>query len=218
MIVNRYRSKYQDMGFLKRTAYGLLHPAYVSIFRSERMRINAYTRKVKSLNGIPHLNYVEIESINRCNGSCSFCPVNYKIDQRKMMKMPEELFIKICHDLKMMNYKNNVSLSSNNEPFLDSRITELAKIARSILPDCTIFMYTNGTLVDRDKIKDIMQYLSYIIIDNYNNDLEINDNIKDIVSLCEEDEDLNQRIQIHLRKRNETLSSRGGSHRIGKVT
>lgn len=42
----------------------------------------------------PLFNNIEIETVNRCNGTCSFCPVNKNQDPREYKKMPEELFKK----------------------------------------------------------------------------------------------------------------------------
>ena len=35
--------------------------------------------------------HIEIETINRCNGVCSFCPINCRIDPREKKVMSEEL-------------------------------------------------------------------------------------------------------------------------------
>lgn len=37
---------------------------------------------------------IDIETINRCNGTCPFCPVNAKAEQRPYAKMSEDLFKK----------------------------------------------------------------------------------------------------------------------------
>ena len=52
----------------------------------------------------PLFNNIEIETVNRCNGTCSFCPVNKNQDPREYKKMPEELFKKIIKELKEINY------------------------------------------------------------------------------------------------------------------
>ena len=54
------------------------------------------------------------------------------------------------------------------------------------------------------------KYVDTIVIDNYNDRLELNQNIKEIDQLCKEDSDLDRKIEIHLRKQHENLSSRGG--------
>ena len=43
-----------------------------------------------------------------------------------------------------------------------------------------IYMYTNGTLLTLDKFKIIISLLDKIIIDNYNDELEMHKNVQDI--------------------------------------
>ncbi len=146
---------------------------------------------------------VQIETINRCNGSCSFCPVNKNQPQRPYAKMTEELFKKIVDDLASIGYKDTLTLHCNNEPFLDDRIIEFAKYARGKLPNAYISIWTNGSLLTVEKVKNIMPYLNDLTIDNYNDNLELNDPVKPIYELTKTDSDLNQRIRIALRKQNE---------------
>ena len=47
--------------------------------------------------------HVEIETINRCNGICSFCPVNRKVDTREFKKMDKSVFEKIINELSDIN-------------------------------------------------------------------------------------------------------------------
>ena len=111
--------------------------------------------------------YIEIETVNRCNGSCSFCPVNRNEKQRKYHKMSSELFEKIVMQLSEINYDGLVALFSNNEPFMDDRIIEFAQYAKEKLPDAFLYLYTNAKLLTLEKFKEIMVYLDYMQIDNY---------------------------------------------------
>ena len=58
--------------------------------------------------------------------------------------MSEELYYSIIDQLRDWNYKGHLTLYGNNEPWLDTRIVEFHKYARKQLPDCFIFMSTNG--------------------------------------------------------------------------
>lgn len=111
--------------------------------------------------------YVEIETVNRCNGECSFCPVNAHEKQREYHKMSSELFENIILQLASLEYDGAVALFSNNEPFLDERICEFAKFTKEKLPKAQIYLYTNGTLLSIEKFKEIIQHLDLIQIDNY---------------------------------------------------
>lgn len=156
-------------------------------------------------------NHVEIETINRCNGGCSFCPVSAKNDPRKFTLMTEELFCKIINELAELHYKGEIALFSNNEPFLDERIIKFQKYAREKLPQARFLLFTNGTLLTLDKFIEIIEYLDEIVIDNYNQKLELIPNCKNIVEYCEKQEALKNKVTVVLRKIDEVLSNRGGT-------
>ena len=82
--------------------------------------------------------HIEIETINRCNSTCSFCPVSRLIDPRAGARMTEETYRGIIEELCEWNYTGTLNLFSNNEPFLDKRIIEFVNIARENLPDAYI--------------------------------------------------------------------------------
>lgn len=162
-----------------------------------------------------HFRSIEIETINRCNGICPFCPVNRNSDKRKPLRMEEGLLEKILDDLKAENYSGKISLFSNNEPFLDQRMPVLLQKAKEKLPDARLCLYTNGTLLHIDMFKECMVYLDEFVIDNYNDKLELNDISKDILLFLKTDKGKEilekKKIQIHLRKINEVLTTRGGN-------
>ncbi len=114
--------------------------------------------------------YIEIETINRCNGECSFCPVNRNEKQREYKKMSIQLFNKIIDELSELNYCGELALFSNNEPFLDDRIVSFAKVARQKLPNAYIYLYSNGTLITEEKYIEIINYLDSMQIDAYIDD------------------------------------------------
>ena len=89
-------------------------------------------------------NHIEIETINRCNGICSFCPVNRNADPREKAVMTRELFTNIVDQLEKLQYSGRFTTFSNNEPLLDGRIIEFNKYAREHLPKARIHMYTIG--------------------------------------------------------------------------
>lgn len=201
MLVNRYVMKGNPV---KRA---ILKVVPKSI--KEKRSIKKYTDAFNKDHSVD-LQDVQIETFNRCNGECSFCPVNKHVDPRKPVMMEEALFDKILSDLKAMNYTGKVALDSNNEPLLDQRIYDFARRLREALPNAYLYIYTNGTLIDVEKTVELAKYLDEIVIDNYNDDLVLNENIKPIQELCEKDERLNKIVQIHLRKQHEVLYTRGG--------
>lgn len=159
---------------------------------------------------LPLFSSVEIEVINRCNGECPFCPVNKHDDIRKMKKMDEQLFKSIIDQLGDLEYSGRLALHSNNEPFLDSRIIDFAKYAREHVPNAHLYMFTNGTLLTIDKFEQIIPYLNQIVIDNYDDNLQLHENAKAIHALCRKNMELDKKVQIHVRKIHEVLKTRGG--------
>ena len=158
----------------------------------------------------PLFEHIEIETINRCNGSCDFCPVSQKNDIRAEKYMDEALFHKIINQLAELNYGGRLALFSNNEPFLDERILEFHKYARKMLPNARMHLFTNGTLLTLDKFIELIKYLDELIIDNYQQDLRLHKNSQRIADYCNEHMELKEKVTIVLRKPHEILTSRGG--------
>ena len=124
--------------------------------------------------------------------------------------MSEELFEKIIRQLAQIRYSGRLALFSNNEPFLDKRLIEFHRYARQWLPLCRIHLFTNGTLLNIDKVLEIIPYLDELIIDNYSDDAQIPENLAAIIAYCENKPELITKITIVQRRENELLSTRGG--------
>jgi radical SAM protein with 4Fe4S-binding SPASM domain len=164
----------------------------------------------KTTGHYPLFQTIEIETLNRCNSTCSFCPVNKNADTREFKLMDQELFISIVQQLKNLKYTGSVGLYSNNEPFLDERIVDLARIAKEQLPNNHLYLYTNGTLLTLEKFLGIMRHLDRMYIDNYNDRLELITPVKAIHNYCRYNKLYLDKVRIRLRKLNDVLSTRGG--------
>jgi radical SAM protein with 4Fe4S-binding SPASM domain len=157
---------------------------------------------------------VEIETINRCNGTCSFCPVNSLMDNRPFAKMDNNLFEKIINELSVLNYSGYLGLQSNNEPLLDSGIVNKILYTRKNCPKAIIYMYTNGKLLTLKKIVAILDAgIDMLNIDNYNDNLQLNNNIEEI--LHELDRPMyyayKSKIKIDILKPDAIRTNRGGT-------
>lgn len=159
---------------------------------------------------VPIFSEIEIETINRCNGTCSFCPVSAGNDTRERKIMSRELFEKIIQDLRRLNYSGRIALFSNNEPLLDKRIIELHKYARKALPSARFHLFTNGTLFTLNLFKELVEQLDELIIDNYNQELQLHPAVAEIANYCEQYPEIRKKVSIVLRKPQEILTSRGG--------
>jgi MoaA/NifB/PqqE/SkfB family radical SAM enzyme len=178
--------------------------------RRLKKRLAAFTLPSQPGENDPLFTTVEIETINRCNGGCGFCPVNRERDPRPLKKMSEELFRKIVDELAALHFTQPVSLYSNNEPFLDARIFDFAEYAKSKLPDARIVIFTNGTLLNVEKYERIMRHIDLLVIDNYCTDYKLRPNVEEIARYIEDKPNLAHRTEIKIRYENEILTTRGG--------
>ncbi len=170
--------------------------------------IRAYVEAVRE--DVPLFEYIEIETVNRCNGVCSFCPVNKKIDPRTPQRMDEKLFYRIIDQLGALDYEGELSLFSNNEPLLDERIVQFHRYTRDKLPKARIHMFTNGTLFTLPLFIELIPYLDELVIDNYMQELKLIRPVEEIVRYVEEHPKLRKKVTVVLRKPDEILTSRGG--------
>lgn len=176
-------------------------------------REEVYKAVERAHDNVSLFNHIEIETINRCNGICSFCPVNRNKDPREKAVMSEELFKDIVRQLEDLQYSGRFTTFSNNEPLLDDRIVEFNKYAREHLPKARIHLYTNGTLFNLDLFKELVPCLDELIVDNYNQELKLIKPVEEIVEYCKvhPELELNKKVTVVLRKPMEILTSRGGN-------
>jgi len=160
--------------------------------------------------GMPLFKRVEIETLNRCNGLCSFCPVNKKDEVRPLAKMTNELFEKIICELHDLDYSGTLALFGNNEPFLDTRIEKFAELARKQLPKARIEVFTNGTVLKLDRFIEIMPNLDYMVIDNYCDDFKWHESVKAIRKYLKSNPEHRKKVTIRMRKESALMSTRGG--------
>lgn len=155
-----------------------------------------------------HLYAVEIETINRCNNDCSFCPANVKQDIRHVTKMDRKLFEKIIGELEEMNYSGRISYFSNCEPLLDDRIFEFIEYGKKHLPNAYHSLFTNGLLLNMEGYKKLIAHLDYLRINNYDDNLELYPSVKALIE--EKIDEKNCQVVVEVRKKNQVLLNRGG--------
>jgi len=154
---------------------------------------------------------ISIETINRCNSTCSFCPANRNSDQRPFAKMDKDLFYKIIRELSEIEYDGYLNLYVNNEPFMDTRIEEWYRYAKQNLPKAKMLLYTNGTLVTADRFRKVIPYIDKMIINNYTENYKIHDNIQDIIELVQAEKKYwDKDITVQIRFIQEILTNRAG--------
>lgn len=172
--------------------------------------IRNFINRIAGQRPFPIFTKVEIETINRCNHTCVFCPVNKNVDKRPFKIMEPDLFNSIIKQLKELNYSASIGLFSNNEPLLDKRIVELCKITKEALPNAFLYLYTNGLLLTVKKLDELMPYLDKLIIDNYNDKRELVEPVKEIYRYCSKKSLYSGKLEIIMRKQKEHLTTRAG--------
>lgn len=96
---------------------------------------------------------IQIETLHGCNLNCKTCP-NSVIEKHGEL-MDEKIFFKILKDLKEANYKGRISPYLMNEPLLEKRLVYFIKEIRKMFPENLIYLSSNGTLLNDDKIKEL---------------------------------------------------------------
>lgn len=201
-FLRKHFSKYTSAAYLE-----YQHIARKRLFTRYRDEFNANTE--------PECKYmpclISIETINRCNSTCSFCPANRYEDKRPFQKMSEELFHKLIAELEEEDYSGYLNLYVNNEPFMDVRIEDWYKYAKEHLPRAKMLLYTNGLLLNRERFDKIIPYIDKMIINNYSEDLKLHENLKELYEYVKKDPELNKKdITIQIRYIKEILTNRAG--------
>ena len=122
-----------------------------------------------------------------------------------------ELFENIILQLARLNYQGTINLFSNNEPLLDSLLLERLKYTRKNLPHAYIFIYTNGLLLTPDKLMQLLPYVDFMHINNYNTKPVLIPGHLELQQTLIANHVAEKKVEIHLRNKNECLSSRAGN-------
>lgn len=186
------------------------------------LSLQTILRKQKTLNYIydflqndhPHKPLlINIETVNRCNGTCAFCPANRLDEKRPFLKMSDELFDKILDDLVKMKYEGVISLYINNEPFLDKRMPQMLNRVRRRLPKAFILVFTNGTVLTPEIIDAISGSVDLMYLNNYNDSYDLLPTTKTVQSHVEHNAELFSKMNIVVQRRyaKEYLANRAGT-------
>jgi radical SAM protein with 4Fe4S-binding SPASM domain len=197
--------------FLAKSAIGFyLKIRFFCLWKKTAKKAKNQIEEFFEAESMPLFDYVEIETINRCNSTCSFCPVNRNSDSRSLAKMSENTFRKIIDNLAKLNFCGAISYFSNNEPLMDNRIIEFVKYGVSKIPNARHQLLSNGTLLTEDEFQKLIDSgLNYMGIDSYNDKLKLGSNIQKIYDKYKK-ENFSMDCEITRRFINQTLSNRGG--------
>ena len=86
---------------------------------------------------------VAIETVGRCNASCSFCP-NSTLERRHSA-MSDDLFLKVVSDLREIPPDHSFVIFPNlvNDPLMDRKIFERCRNINEALPQAGLGFFTN---------------------------------------------------------------------------
>lgn len=122
---------------------------------------------------IPLFSHFEIETQSTCNRVCPTCIRNSHPDRSAVApwfeknQMPSEMMAGIMYQLAAMQYTGRICLSHYNEPLQDSRIGFIAAVFKNALPQCELFLHTNGDYLDKDIAEQLDPYLHHLTVALY---------------------------------------------------
>jgi hypothetical protein len=164
------------------------------------------------LDNPPLFTHIEIETYNRCNNDCDFCPANVNFDKREPKFMEAKLFSRIVENLRELHFSGHICLYHNNEPLLDSRLPEFVRECVGKLPSATVEVSTNGLLLNRERLDDLRRAgLKKLVINNYDYQRGIQPHTKQLIATLEEhDANDNMEIVVWIRDKGAVLTNRAG--------
>lgn len=94
---------------------------------------------------------------------------------------------------------------------MDSLLLERLKFTRKSLPNAYIFIYSNGLLMTPEKLMELLPYVDFIHINNYNTEPVLLPGHLKLQQILIVNHVPKEKVEIHLRNINECLSSRAGN-------
>ena len=190
----------------------------VSFSFVENMRkdkINTYIAKFvgERCGNIPDFKFLMIETVNRCNGKCAFCPANVHDEKRPFMKMPIEMIDHILDELVEMNWNGTIFPQVNNEPFIDNRMLEILKKCKQKRPESKVFIITNGSLLTTELVDKLVGLVDILTINDYSERYRLSKNLKKVYKHIKENRSRFETMSVTIARRytQEILSTRAGN-------
>lgn len=125
------------------------------------------------------LRVIELNVINNCNRSCSFCPHASDAYHYKHGRMSMSVVDAIVRRIKEYNFTNVISVCGYGEPLLHNRMSEI--ISRLDTTNGFIELMTNGDLLTLDKVNEFYRSgLDMLNVSIY--DRELDDKVTRLLS------------------------------------
>jgi radical SAM protein with 4Fe4S-binding SPASM domain len=100
---------------------------------------------------------VQIQTQSFCNGRCLMCPYPTTSQKLEQGEMERELFQKIADELAVEPLLATALFELHNEPLLDKRTFDFIKYIKSINPDKRCALVTNGQILDKFSLTEIIE-------------------------------------------------------------
>ena len=103
-----------------------------------------------------HTESVCLELSNLCNYANFHkkCPVN--LMQKDHIILPIKLVHDVLYTLNKHRYSGSISFHTYNEPLMDPRLFEFIRLARAIVPDSNILIWTNGYYINENFVNELV--------------------------------------------------------------
>jgi radical SAM protein with 4Fe4S-binding SPASM domain len=150
---------------------------------------------------------VEVETNSGCDRACEICPRSVARRERGDMRL--EVFELLLDQLLWMGFSGTFSPVAYNEPFLDPRLSDLMREVRRRLPRVNINIYTNGSSLTLEKIREIFDAgINGLMITQYHGNLPQDGGVVDILNGLPRD--LRRKIRYRVLYDDSPLFNRGG--------
>lgn len=100
---------------------------------------------------------LQVQTINRCNAACDFCPYPYTVHLQEKRIMDDALYSKIVDECAAEPGLHDFVPMSKNEPLLDVKMEErVAEFKRKAQPHQLVELVTNGSPLTPVRVKRLM--------------------------------------------------------------
>jgi uncharacterized Fe-S cluster-containing radical SAM superfamily protein len=101
--------------------------------------------------------YIDVETSSQCNRRCAYCPNSHNDRLSSNRFMEDAVFIPFINGLRAIDYQHELHFVGFNEPLMHrENILRRATLARLLLPQATIIVFTNGDYLDREYIDQLI--------------------------------------------------------------
>jgi radical SAM protein with 4Fe4S-binding SPASM domain len=101
---------------------------------------------------------IQVQTINRCNAACSFCPYPYTIHLQEKQIMDEALYSKIVDECVAEHNLHGFVPMSKNEPLLDIKLEQRIKEFKSkAQPHQAVELVTNGSALTPTRAQRLIE-------------------------------------------------------------